>query len=71
MYLAKHHFCFGDAAAFLLLLFLQLVDFQISVLNLLAGLCTKLVLLQLHYDFEWLMVRIISVFLFSEKEMKT
>lgn len=69
MYLAKHHFCFGDAASFLFL-FLQLMDFQISFLNLLAGLCIKLVLLQ-WADHQWLMVRIIPIFLFSEKEMKT
>lgn len=47
-----------------LVLFLQLMDFQISFLNLLAGLCIKLVPLQL------LMVRINHVFLFFEKEVK-
>lgn len=68
MHLAKHHLCFGDAASFLVL-FLQLMDFQISFLNLLAGLCTELVLLQ-WADHQCLMVRIIPIFLFSEKEMK-
>lgn len=36
MHLAKHRFCFGDAASSMFL-FLQLMDFQISFLNLLAG----------------------------------
>lgn len=52
MQLAKHPFCFGDAASFLFS-FLQLMDFQISFLNLLAGLCMKLVLLQWE-DHQWL-----------------
>lgn len=52
---------------FSLLSFLQPMDFQISFLNLLAGSCTKQALLQWE-DPQWL--RIIPIFLFSEKEMK-
>lgn len=52
---------------FSLLSFLQPMDFQISFLNLLAGSCTKQALLQWE-DPQWL--RIIPIFLFSEKETK-